>query len=610
MKNNKNFLFLLFFYTIANAQQLIVYTDIPGRAQSDHYQCRVREVGTSDWQSAFVLQTNNKPETYDNGYKDDLYGWTASWINFEFENTSVEVEISKVDGTPITSAKVRPTSKASAAEIINGKAYVIFDNPANINVDINGQLEDQYTGMGYDGDPVHTISIFANPVIDKPDINDPNVYALEPGEAIPDASQWSTLYFKPGIHSIAVPYILQSNKNFYIPGDAIVHGTIHTIDEWGATQNISVYGYGALSGENIYKTKQYSTKPISRHASNARFEGIVIVDPAYHAITFDNTSDNIEEKNIFKNIKILGWRTNGDGIHAFRNSEISDCFIRTQDDSFYYSNSVHIRNCVVWNDYNGAVIRVIKGDETSGTSSFQNIDVIYHRAGWHYWNGGRIISFRHAGPNRIIKNVFIKNINVEDPFPAFPPFYFTMGQDEDPPPDNGSNTQIMENILIENVVQLSEGVSSELDQNYGKPQNTILGFDSSNQFSNIKFKNSCYNGIALHSLSDGEFLTNEFINNITFEVSDSSWACNFLNKNDISNNSISFFPNPFKDILSVDSVDYITSAALYSLNGKKIKYFDIGSKTFNLDLSDLPTDAFLLRFKINDFYKTSIILKK
>lgn len=152
--------------------------------------------------------------------------------------------------------------------------------------------------------------------------------------------------------------------------------------------------------------------------------------------------------------------------------------------------------------------------------------------------------------------------------------------------------------------------NSELDQNYGKPQNTILGFDSSNQFSNIKFKNSCYNGIALHSLSDGEFLTNEFINNITFEVSDSSWACNFLNKNDISNNSISFFPNPFKDILSVDSVDYITSAALYSLNGKKIKYFDIGSKTFNLDLSDLPTDAFLLRFKINDFYKTSIILKK
>ena len=256
MNNNKNFLFLLFFYTIANAQQLIVYTDIPGRAQSDHYQCRVREVGTSDWQSAFVLQTNNKPETYDNGYKDDLYGWTASWINFEFENTSVEVEIAKVDGTPITSAKVRPTSKASAAEIINGKAYVIFDNPANINVDINGQLEDQYTGMGYDGDPVHTISIFANPVIDKPDINDPNVYALEPGEAIPDASQWSTLYFKPGIHSIAVPYILQSNKNFYIPGDAIVHGTIHTIDEWGATQNISVYGYGALSGENIYKTKQ------------------------------------------------------------------------------------------------------------------------------------------------------------------------------------------------------------------------------------------------------------------------------------------------------------------------------------------------------------------
>ena len=105
-------------------------------------------------------------------------------------------------------------------------------------------------------------------------------------------------------------------------------------------------------------------------------------------------------------------------------------------------------------------------------------------------------------------------------------------------------------------------------------------------------------------------VSNMIINNITFEVSDSSWACNFLNNNDVSENRISFFPNPFKDFLSVDSVNNITSATLYSLNGKKIKYFDIGSSIFDLDLSDVPRDAFLLRFKINDFYKTSIILKK
>lgn len=594
---------LLLICSITCAQELIVYSDIPGKTPSDQYQCRVREMGSTEWQTAFVLQTNNKAEAPDNGYKDNLLGWTASWINFEFENTSVEVEIMKRDGSPIIKAKVRPTNKANAAEIRDGKAYVVLDHPANINVDINGQLEDQYTGMGYGGNPVHTISIFGNPVIDKPDTNSPDVYFLEPGETIPDASQWTTLYFKPGIHSIGIPYILESEKNMYIPGDAVVHGTIHTIDDWGATQNISVYGYGALSGENITKTKEYGTKPIARHASNARFEGIVIVDPAFHAITFNNTSDDFNKKNIFKNIKILGWRTNGDGIHAFRNSEISDCFIRTQDDSFYYSKTVHIRNCVVWNDYNGAVIRIVKGDESIGTSSFQDIDVIYHRSGWHYWAGGRIISFRDAGPGRTIKNVHVKNINIEDPFPAFPPFYLTME-------NSGTGVQQMENVLIENVVQMAEGVSSDLDQQRGKPQNTILGYNSTNQFSNITFKNCCYNGVRLQDFSDGDFLLNQFINNISFEISNASETCNTLSKNDQNKHDIRVFPNPLKDLLNVNSNENVSSATLYSLNGAKIKRFEVDSKAFTLDLKDIPKEVYVIMFDLKRSYKHSIIYKK
>jgi hypothetical protein len=71
-----------------------------------------------------------------------LANWTASWIAFEFSGTPVEVEISKVGGAPINKAMVRPVGHASAARIENGKAYVIFDKPSNVNVDIDGQLED------------------------------------------------------------------------------------------------------------------------------------------------------------------------------------------------------------------------------------------------------------------------------------------------------------------------------------------------------------------------------------------------------------------------------------------------------------------------------------
>ena len=52
-------------------------------------------------------------------------------------------------------------------------------------------------------------------------------------------------------------------------------------------------------------------------------------------------------------VKILGWRSNGDGIDPGENGLIEDCFIRTQDDSTYV-NGRGIRRVVYWEDSNGA----------------------------------------------------------------------------------------------------------------------------------------------------------------------------------------------------------------------------------------------------------------
>jgi len=510
-----HFLVVLLFglsYYVLPALKLITFTDIPGRDSSEHYVCRVRQIGVSEWQDAFVLQTVSKAPLEENGYTEILEGWTASWIAFEFSGSPVEVEIAKTDGTPIKKAMVRPVGHSSEATIIDGKVYVTFDEPANVNVDIDGQMENQYTGMGYNGPPVNTISIFANPIFHIPDTTNNNVIALNPGEAIPeDRSGWDTIFFKPGVHNIGIPFTILSDETLYIPGNAIVHGTIHPPNEWGnsAAKNITVYGSGVLSGENIDKTKEPKTRPIDGQALNAHFEGFVIVDPAYHSVTFNSASNEANYSNLFNNIKILGWRTNGDGIHAFRHAEIKNCFIRTQDDAFYYSGTVKIQNCVVWNDFNGAVIRIIKGGDTPGTSYFKNITVIYHRSNWHWWSGGRVISFRHAGPGSTIKNVLVQNVLVEDPYPAFPPFYFTMNE-------TGNGKQVMNNILIENVTQKNAGFPSSLDAVRGKPQNTMLGLNENNKFSNITFKNCFYDEKWLGSFEDGNFLVNNYVENINF----------------------------------------------------------------------------------------------
>lgn len=522
--NLKHLLILLSLVLVADilhAQKLITFPEIPGRTPSDKYVCRVRQVGTEEWKSAFVVQTtcknnpkDNVPAGTDNGYFKILDGWSASFISFEFSGTSVEVEIAKVGGAPITKAMVRPVGHASAATIVNGKAYIVFDKPANVNVDIDGQMEDNYTGMDYAGPRIHTISLFGNPVYKEPGTTNPRVISLNPGETIPQgtSSAWDTIYFKPGVHNIGSPYTIYSDKVLYIPGNAIVHGTIHPKNAWGndASKNWSVYGSGAISGENNVWTgdENKNVKTFTYQAEAARLEGFVVMDPANHTFNMNQTGPN-EKVNIYKNVKVFGWRKNSDGINAFRNSVITDCFFRCQDDVFYYGgDNVKISNCVTWNDANGAVVYVTKGATSMDMSYFKDIKVIYHRAFWHYWEGGRVVSFRDRKPGNTIKNVQIRNVLIEDPKSAFPPFYMKMSN-----PDNSSATVNFDNIIIENVRQEFPVVTLPGRE---PTRNTMLGLDDARKFKNITFKNCYYNKKWLGSFHDGDFLVNKYVENISF----------------------------------------------------------------------------------------------
>lgn len=491
----------------ANSQQLVVYDNIPGRNASEHYLCRVKLASEDEnaWRDAFVLQTEAKSE---DGYYSTVQGWTASWIAFEsdFNGDNVIVEISRKDGAPITESMVRPIAETAPAEISNGKAYVTFTEPANVNVDINGQMEKNYTGYGYNGNPVHTITLFANPVFPVPDVNNSNVRLLQPDDDINtlNRADWDTIVFAPGVHNIGMPFQILDNEVLYIPGDAIVKGTIHPLDAWGdaASQNFKVYGSGTISGEDIVRDpsdKSKIFKPFTYQAEGAHLEGFVVADPAFHTFNMGHSRQTTTMPNIYKNLKILAWRVNSDGINAFRNSEISDCFFRVQDDAFYLgATNVNTHDNVVWNDANGAVLFLPRAIDGS-SCQFKDITVIYHRSNWHWWEGGRIISMRETEPGTTISNVHVKNILVEDPLPAFPPFYATMV------PGTGDIT--LNNIVIENVHQEHDGVSTSLDQDRGKPQNTMVGLDNSRKWENITFKNCYFNGKTLTSFGDGNFDT-------------------------------------------------------------------------------------------------------
>jgi PKD repeat protein len=228
----------------------------------------------------------------------------------------------------------------------------------------------------------------------------------------------------------------------------------------------------------------------------------VVIDPTNHTFNMDNQGTDL---NIYKNLKILGWRKNGDGVNAFRNSVVSDCFFRVQDDAFYLGRNVKIHNNTTWNDANGSVMYLTLSDVNS---HFKDIKVIYQRAKWHYWSAGRVMCMRNTdGP---IENVICQNILIEDPYPSFAPFFATMS----------SGTYNFSNIVFDNIHQAAKCVGVYDPAQKDNPQNTFFG-TSKSIIKNITFRNCFYNGKYLTKFEDDpDWLLNEFVDKSTikFEV--------------------------------------------------------------------------------------------
>ncbi len=505
---------------LSAADGLVVYPPVPGLAASEHYKVRVRSASDgSEWQSAFAWVTSCKTiEKNTDAYFDTLAGWTHTYVNFETAGP-VEIEISRVNGEPIRTAAVHPKRKASACSVIDGKFFVRLEKPCLAAVDIDGQMDGQDTGMGYKGPPIHTISLFANPPLaDKPKLDDPGVLTVKPGETPPSDGPWTTLYFLPGVHDIGLAFPLRANRQYYIPGDAMVYGTLSNT-KWADGHHIRIFGLGTLSGARTkhpkYVKPAISEKEHGRYrpievigTTDTRVEGITIADSATHSLMLVSPYKE-GHPNVVKWTKIFTWRANGDGINPFGNTLIEDCFIRTQDDSLYV-NGLGIRRTVLWNDANGSSF-VLSGlpQLTDRTLMVEDCDVIYARAKWHHWSGGRVFNMRGEGGGAAGAGVIFRNITIEDPRPTLQQFFICMNV---PPPyakaGGGRAAGDLSGILFQNIFIAAPSV-------LGEPQ--ILWGQADTRIRNITFDNLT---LARKPVRGPEFFkTNEFVDRLNFTPS-------------------------------------------------------------------------------------------
>jgi hypothetical protein len=418
------------------ANGLLVYPAVPGLPASTHYALRVRAAGRGQpWQPAFAWQTSCPDRKGNNeGYFDHLAGWTHTSVNFETSG-AVEVEIARADGKPIRRAAVHPRRHAPAAAVADGKALITLNKPCQVAVDIDGQMDGQDTGKGYRGPPIHTVSIFANPpILERPRPDGPGVLAVKPGTIPPSEGPWKTLYFLPGIHDLGAAFPVHASRQYYIPGDAVVFGTFNNGKDWKDGHHIRIFGYGTLSGERLKHPRYAVPRPKEDRLHNpidisgahdTLIEGITIADSAHHSLMLYSGYAPDRPTDI-RWVKILTWRVNGDGINPFGNGLAEDCFIRTQDDSTYV-NGRGLRRLVLWNDANGSSFVLSSLPQLSDrTLVVEDCDVIYARAMWHHWAGGRVFNMRGEGAGACGAGVIFRDINVEDPRPTLQQFFITM----------------------------------------------------------------------------------------------------------------------------------------------------------------------------------------
>lgn len=448
------------------------------------------------------------------GYFDTLAGWTHSYVNFEMSG-KVEVELSRADGQPIQSAAVHPKRKGTNCKVREGKVFVTLPQPCLVAVDIDGQMDQQDTGKGYSGPPIHTVSLFANPPLKgKPKLGGVGVYAVKPGEAPPADGSWTTLYFLPGVHDIGLAYPLRAHCTYYIPGDAIVYGTLSNTT-WGGAEGVRIIGHGTLSGARLmhpaYARPRVPEKEHNRYrpievvgAKRAVVEGVTITDSAFHSLMLIHPYEP-EQINRVTWTKIFTWRANGDGINPFGNTLIEDCFIRTQDDSLYV-NGPGIRRCVLWNDANGSSFVLSSIPQLEGRRLIvEDCDVIYSRAKWHHWSGGRVFNMRGENDEAGGAGVIFRDIRITDPRPTLQQFFLCMKVPE-PYGDGEQGKGDLSGVLFQNITIAAPSV-------LGEPQ--LLWGHRSARIRQLTFENLTLQGRAV--TVPEFFKTNEYVEGLVFE---------------------------------------------------------------------------------------------
>ena len=605
---------------IQGNDSLIVYKDVPGLVASDKYTIRVKSKLTNDqWINVFAHKCYNRAKELPQDkktanrlnyhYQYFTADWSQTYGNIEMsKNNPVDVEITLINGFQIDKkdaykAAAHPASKVSKQPVvINGKIYFTIDNPGQVAIDINGQMDDFHAEInpiapppiadGSQSFPIHSISLFANPILNKPLDNGNNIVYVEPG--VQPSSNLGTkaiLYFKPGVHNIGRNFTIFANKTYYIPGDAIVYGTFANTTGSGA--NIKLYGSGTISGKFINHPNydpEYSLpsntsddktwKLIwSVNCNNFRVQGLSLMDTPKHTMNLWGT------KTICTWLKIVTWRSNGDGIGTA--DVINDCFLRTGDDASYLKG-VERKRLIFWRDVHAAGFHM--ANMSTSLMVVEDCDVIYNRSRDAFGDNGAIFHQRGEGVNGLVNvNLLVKNFRNEDPLANMLVFDLSSGT-------SGASYagMIFQNINVESLT-----MKQKIAGRIGAPWGDRITWD------NVTFKGTLLTKDNFTTYFNvGPYVD---VNKMIFKNSSLGTAKDVK----LIEKSITIYPNPATDKLNVKSNEkIIDKIQIIDSTGKVVVTDTILKQEGSIDLSNFSRGIYFVKVQTSEATHTEKIVIK
>ena len=458
----KKMLFILFVISsvAVQAQELVTY-EVPREmfysAHNDDFTVKVRTLG-GEWKNLYEYKVHVDMDKVQE----------ASMVQFDMKG-SVEVMVKKNNGT-IREVDIRPLNNEVKYTQIRDAIFFTLERP-------------QYLSVEFNGDRLHNLHLFANPM-----------------ETETYTESRKGVYFGPGVHKpkdlpnnqIRIP----SNTIVYLAPGAVVKAKL-LVDK---AENVRIIGRGILDhpmrGIEVTDSK------------NVLIEGVTVVNPDHYTV-FGGGTNGLTIRNL-KAFSCKGW-SDGIDLMCCRDVLIDNVFLRNSDDCIAIynhrwnwrggSSNIIVQNSVLWADVAHPINMGGHGDSDSLTGevledvTVRNVDILEHDEDDSLYQGSMNID---CGDKNIVRNVLFEDIRVES-IQDGRLFCLKVLYN---PKYNKAPGNLIEGITFRNITY--DGV--------GENPSIIKGIDENHSVRNVTFENVVINGKRMKNVD--EFITNEFVKDI------------------------------------------------------------------------------------------------